>query len=67
MEHPSSNTGRAVAGDPRDVQIDEETGRPVAIEPDGEKDNTEPEVPESERLRIDPDSRIPRPVQPDLA
>ena len=42
-------------------------GTTVAIEPDGEKDNTEPEVPESERLRIDPDSRIPRPVQPDLA
>lgn len=52
------------SGDP---QIDGETGRPVAIAPDGEKENKPEEIDGEERLRIDPNSRIPRPVQPDLA
>ena len=50
-----------------DPQVDEETGRPVAIVPDGEKENSPEEIDGEERLRIDPNSRIPRPVQPDLA
>ena len=54
--------------DTDDMQIDPETGRPVSIPPVGEKENRpEPVVAPEERLRIDPESRIPRPVQPDLA
>jgi hypothetical protein len=60
--------GEPVMRNPHDMQIDKETGLPVAIAPDGEKDHThKDEVGADERLKIDPDSRIPRPVQPDLA
>jgi hypothetical protein len=59
--------GEQVRGNPHDMQIDKETGLPVSIVPDGEKADNESEVPEHERLKVDPDSRIPRPVQPDLA
>lgn len=59
--------GEPVRGNPHDMQIDQETGLPVAIVPDGEKPDERPQVPEDKRLRVDPDSRIPRPVQPDLA
>lgn len=59
--------GEAVRGNPHDMQIDKETGLPVTVVPDGEKADTTPEVPEKDRLKVDPDSRIPRPVQPDLA
>jgi hypothetical protein len=59
--------GEPVRGNPHDMQIDSETGLPVAIAPDGEKQDTRPQVAEDERLRIDPESRIPRPAQPDLA
>lgn len=52
---------------PHDMQVDEETGRPVAIVPDGEKPSTRGSVNPDEALRIDPESRVPRPVQPDLA
>jgi hypothetical protein len=57
--------------DPDDVQRDAETGAPIAIPPNGAK--TEGEIDEKanadpdEAARIDPHSRIPRPVQPDLA
>lgn len=50
-----------------DMQIDGETGLPVTIVPDGEKAETSDKVAPKDRLRIDPESRIPRPVQPDLA
>lgn len=59
--------GEAVRGNEHDMQIDKETGLPVAIVPDGEKQDTTPEVPKKDRLNIDPESRIPKPVQPDLA
>lgn len=59
--------GEPVRRNLHDMQIDKETGLPVDIVPDGEKADTKPEVPEDERLRVDPDSCIPRPVQPDLA
>jgi hypothetical protein len=54
-----------------DVQVDKETGEPIGIAPEGEL--TEDEIAEKDKvspddaLRIDPKSRIPRPVQPDLA
>ena len=56
-----------VMSNPHDMQIDEETGLPVAIAPDGEKELSEDAIDPKEHLRIDPESRIPRPVQPDLA
>jgi hypothetical protein len=59
--------GEPVRGSDHDMQIDKETGLPVAIVPDGEKQDAKPKVPEKDRLNIDPESRIPRPVQPDLA
>lgn len=47
---------------------DEETGQPVAIVPDGEKENADGDrATPDDSLKIDPESRIPRPVQPDLA
>lgn len=66
----SHGTGRRdepVRGNPHDMQIDKETGLPVSIEPDGEKQETGQPVSEDDRLKIDPESRVPRPVQPDLA
>lgn len=54
-----------------DVQRDAETGAPVGIAPNGAK--TEGEIEEKtnadpgKAARIDPESRIPRPVPPDLA
>jgi hypothetical protein len=54
-----------------DVQRDTETGTPVGVAPNGAK--TEGEIEEKtnadpgKAARIDPESRIPRPVQPDLA
>lgn len=59
--------GGAVRDNEYDMQVDPETGRPLSIPPDGEKENRPDEVAADERLRIDPESRIPRPVQPDLA
>jgi hypothetical protein len=59
--------GEPLRKDVDDMQIDEATGRPVSIAPDGEKENRPETVDPKERLRIDPESRIPRPVQPDLA
>jgi len=59
--------GDVVRSDIRDMQIDEETGLPVSIPPDGEKEDRPEPVDPEERLKIDPESRIPRPVQPDLA
>lgn len=59
--------GEPVKNNPHDMQIDRETGLPVAIVPDGEKEPTRDNVDPEEALRIDPESRIPRPVQPDLA
>ena len=59
--------GEPVHDIPDDPQVDESTGRPVAIVPDGEKENKAEEIDGDERLKIDPNSRIPRPVQPDLA
>ena len=68
---PSQGVGRRnepVMRNPHDMQIDKETGLPVTIAPDGEKQQTTGDkAPPDERLKIDPDSRIPRPVQPDLA
>jgi hypothetical protein len=66
----SRGTGRngPVMRNPHDMQIDEETGLPVTIAPDGESEPpNEGNVAPDDRLKIDPDSRIPRPVQPDLA
>lgn len=57
--------------DPDDVQRDPETGAQIGIAPNGAK--TEGEIEEKtnadpdDAARIDPESRIPRPVQPDLA
>jgi hypothetical protein len=59
--------GEPVMKNPHDMQIDKKTGLPVAIVPDGEKLPSVDKVDPDERLRIDPESRIPRPVQPDLA
>lgn len=56
-----------VRGNPHDMQIDKATGLPVTIVPDGEKSNPPDDVAPEDKLRIAPDSRIPRPVQPDLA
>lgn len=59
------------AVDRDDVQRNTETGAPVGVAPNGAK--TEGEIEEDanadrgEAARIDPESRIPRPVQPDLA
>lgn len=67
-ESRGANRGsQPLRDNPQDMQVDEETGRPVATVPDGEKADQAPEVPAKDRLKIDPDSRIPRPVQPDLA
>lgn len=57
---------------PRDAapQIDPQTGRPVPIAPFGELSDLEIEEgarDQEDAARIDPDSRIPRPPQPDLA
>jgi len=59
--------GEPLHNDADNMQIDEATGRPVVIAPEGEKENRPEKVDPKERLRIDPESRIPRPVQPDLA
>ena len=59
--------GEPVTKNPHDMQIDQDTGLPVAIVPDGEKEPTREKLDSEEALRIDPESRIPRPVQPDLA
>ncbi len=54
-----------------DAKLNEDTGAPIGIAPNGAK--TEGEIEEKQNpdkadaARIDPDSRIPRPVQPDLA
>jgi len=53
-----------------DPQIDSETGKPIGIAPVG--DVSDGEIDEGARhgekpARIDPNSRIPRPPQPDLA
>jgi hypothetical protein len=56
---------------PDDEQVNEETGEPSGVAPHGAK--TEGEIEEKktddedDALRIDPNSRIPRPVPPDLA
>lgn len=54
-----------------DEQLKPATGEPVGIAPDGAKTEGEIEnkqvAHKDEALRIDPNSRIPRPVQPDLA
>ena len=59
--------GEAVRGNPHDMQIDKETGLPVAVVPDGEKAEQPEKADPEDKLKIDPESRIPRPVQPDLA
>jgi hypothetical protein len=56
-----------VIRNPHDMQIDKETGLPVTITPDGEKEDPKDKAVPEKRLKIDPESRIPRPVQPDLA
>lgn len=63
----AAQRGEPVRNKTDDMQVDEETGLPVSITPDGEKENRPESVEPDERLRIDPESRIPRPVQPDLA
>ena len=66
--HGAGRRDEPVMRNPHDMQIDEETGLPVAIAPDGEKEETGADkAAPDERLKIDPESRIPRPVQPDLA
>ena len=65
--HGVGRRDEPVRGNPHDMQIDDETGLPVTIEPDGEKQDMEDHVPKKDRLKVDPESRIPRPVQPDLA
>jgi hypothetical protein len=60
-----------VEADADDLQRDADTGAPVGVAPNGAK--TEGEIEEKtnadpgDAARIDPESRIPRPVQPDLA
>jgi hypothetical protein len=51
---------------PADHQVEKDTGLPVNIAPDGEKQPEGDAKPE-DALRIDPNSRIPKPVPPDLA
>lgn len=65
--HRIGQRGEPIDDNRHDMQIDKETGLPVSIPPDGEKENRPEKVDPEERLRIDPESRIPRPVQPDLA
>lgn len=60
-------SGEPVRGNPHDMQIDKETGLPVSIVPDGEKEQRPDKVQPEDRLKIDPESRVPCPVQPDLA
>jgi ribosomal protein L12E/L44/L45/RPP1/RPP2 len=54
-----------------DEQLDEATGKPVSVAPNGAKTEEEIERDQNadgdDAALIDPDSRIPRPVQPDLA
>jgi hypothetical protein len=59
--------GEPVRGNMHDMQIDKQTGLPVAIPPDGEKAKQPGGVRPEDRLKTDPESRIPQPVQPDLA
>jgi hypothetical protein len=67
----SNGVGRRnepVMRNPHDMQIDKETGLPVAIAPDGEKESSaENKAARDDGLKIDPHSRMPRPIQPDLA
>lgn len=65
--HGAGRRDEPVRGNEHDMQIDRETGRPVTIVPDGEKERNSEAVDDAERLNIDPNSRVPRPVQPDLA
>lgn len=65
--HSAGRGGQSVLGNAHDMQIDRNTGLPVSIAPDGEKQDQPPGVTPEDRLRIDPESRVPRPVQPDLA
>jgi hypothetical protein len=67
IQSDRARAGEPLRSDVDDMQIDEATGRPVSIAPDGEKENRPEKVNPEERLKIDPESRIPRPVQPDLA
>jgi hypothetical protein len=54
-----------------DEQLNEETGAPVKVAPVGAKTEGEIEdrknADKRDAARIDPNSRIPRPPQPDLA
>jgi hypothetical protein len=54
-----------------DEQLSERTGQPVGVVPLGAKTEGEIEdkknADKKDAAAIDPDSRIPRPVQPDLA
>jgi hypothetical protein len=54
-----------------DEQLSEQTGQPFGIAPLGAKTEGEIEdkknADKKDAAAIDPDSRIPRPVQPDLA
>lgn len=65
--HGAGRGDAPVMNNPHDMQIDAATGLPVAIAPDGEKALSEDGIDPREALRIDPKSRIPTPVQPDLA
>ncbi|MBB1250789.1 hypothetical protein [Rhizobium sp. G21] len=63
---------KPVAQSPRDAapQIDPLTGKAIPIAPSGELSDREIEdgaKGKEDAARIDPDSRIPRPPQPDLA
>jgi hypothetical protein len=59
------------AANENDAQLNEKTGNPVGVAPNGAKTESEIEAKEdadkADAFRIDPDSRIPRPVLPDLA
>ena len=54
-----------------DEQLDERTGQPVGVAPQGAKTegeiNREKNANTADAAEIDPNSRIPRPPQPDLA
>lgn len=65
--HEVDQRGLPIRSDAEDMQTDEDSGLPVSIPPDGEKLNPPERVDAEDRLKIDPESRIPRPVQPDLA
>lgn len=65
--HGAGRRDEPVRGNLHDMRIDKDTGLPVSIPPGDATENRSGRFDPEGRLRIDPESRIPRPVPPDLA